>query len=56
MEGQAIVGEDNDEEDQIDQQVQHVCHKLQVEDIDSLVLPSALPVVVYHRQRVLEEG
>jgi len=33
---QAVVGEDNDEEDQVDTQVQHVCEQLQVKDIHAL--------------------
>ncbi len=56
VERQAIVGEDDDKEDQVDEQVKHVSHELQVEHIDSLVLPAPFHVVVNHRQHVLEEG
>ena len=48
VEGQAIIGEDDDKEDDVDQQVQHVCDQLQVEDIDALVLPASLHVIVHH--------
>lgn len=36
MKREAIVGEDNNEEDQVDKQVQHVRDELQVEHIHPL--------------------
>lgn len=36
MKGQPIVGENDDEEDQVDAEMQHVRQELQVEHIDSL--------------------
>lgn len=56
VKGQAIVAEDDDEEHKVDTQVQHVCHELQVEDIDALVLPAALHVRIEHGEYILEEG
>ena len=36
VEWQAVIGEYYDEEDEIDEKVQHVCNKLQVKNIDTL--------------------
>lgn len=36
MKGKPIVGENNDKEDQVDTEMQHVCQELEVEHIDSL--------------------
>lgn len=36
MKRKPIVGEDNDEEDEVDAEMQHVCQELKVEHIDSL--------------------
>lgn len=36
MEWKPVVGEDNDKEDQVDTQVQHVCQELEIKHIDSL--------------------
>ena len=56
VQGQAIVGEDNDKKYEVDQQVQHISDQLQVENIDTLVLPPPFHVVVNHGQHVLKEG
>ena len=39
---EAKVGEDDDEENEVHHQVQHVCEQLQVEHIHALLLPAAL--------------
>ena len=39
---EAKVGEDDDEENEVYNQVQHVCEQLQVEHIHTLLLPAAL--------------
>lgn len=36
MEWKPIVGEDDDKEDQVDTEVQHVCQELEIEDVHSL--------------------
>jgi len=41
---QAVVGEDNEEEDDVDAQVQQVGDELQVEHVRALALPAALQV------------
>ena len=56
MQGQAIVGEDDDEKDEVDGEVEHVGDELQVEDIDALLLPTALHVVVDGGQHIFDEG
>ena len=55
VQGQPVVGEDDDEEDEVHEEVQHVGDELQVEHVDALVLPATLHVVVDHRQAVLDE-
>jgi hypothetical protein len=36
MKGKAIVGENDDEEDEVDKQVEHVSYQLQIKDINPL--------------------
>ena len=55
VEWQAVVGKGNGEEHQVDKQVEQICEKLQVEDVDALLLPAPLHVVVNAGQHVLDE-
>ena len=50
------VGEDDDEEDKVHDQVQHVSEELQVEHVNTLVLPATLQPGIDHGQCVFEEG
>ncbi len=53
MERQTIVGEHNDEEDQVHAQVQHVCQQLQVKHVHSLQV-RAYTCQTKHSTRKLE--
>ena len=55
VEWQAVVGKGNGEEHQVDEQVEQICEKLQVKDVDALVLPTPLHVGVDAGQHILDE-
>ena len=52
VEGQRVVGEHDDEEEEVDHQVQQVGDQLQVEHVDALALPPPLAPHVVHGQPV----
>lgn len=55
MEGQTVIGADDDEEDQITDEPQQIRQKVEVEQPDVFVVPSPLHALLHAQNDVLEE-